>query len=493
MSHLKEKQRPYSFWIWHKAVEEDVEDINQYKLGGLCPIHLGDQLDNGTYTIVYKAGETPKATIWIAQDNKHDRLNNSSQHPYELVALKIHAAEMHAHCRELEIFKRLGEEADPREHKSLHAEHLPDAPTPAPLERHRPAVMRLIHTFNHDSVNGTHQVLVMPIVRPLRELEQYANESPENLLGIARQLSGAVAFLHSRGIVHGDLHSGNVGYLCDSFSMKELLFKLDEPLLHTTAMFQSVHWHTEYDCPCMDESFPLVAKNPELTAHVPKYLVSSEPWRKEAEEFPEFRESPRLCVFDFDGAFMLDCPPDELPPVSMVRACTPPEYIFPTHEIGRDDGHFTYWLNGPQRRYGDAKGVLGEVNEQADVWMLGCLLARFACSPRTFTISDMFGCPKVDELLQLDPDLPETWKECPDYARALEKIDGSLTQAHEKKWSDITSGICRPPDDGQQPLESQPIDQSQRRKVADAIKFALRFDPQKRPLASAVLQKLLES
>ena len=35
-------------------VEEGYDGIGNYVAGGFCPIHLGDRLDNSTYTIVHK-------------------------------------------------------------------------------------------------------------------------------------------------------------------------------------------------------------------------------------------------------------------------------------------------------------------------------------------------------------------------------------------------------------------------------------------------------
>ncbi|KAK6198454.1 hypothetical protein LQW54_010283 [Pestalotiopsis sp. IQ-011] len=75
-------------------------------------------------------------------------------------------------------------------------------------------VAQLLDSFVHEGPNGQHLCVVMELLGPT--LPQVAQISPECRLKahLVRHVSGqivkAVAYLHSCGVTHGDIHTGNI-------------------------------------------------------------------------------------------------------------------------------------------------------------------------------------------------------------------------------------------------------------------------------------------
>jgi hypothetical protein len=45
------------------------EPLSGYKYGGYHPVHLGDKLRGGRFTIIHKLGWGSYATVWLARDS----------------------------------------------------------------------------------------------------------------------------------------------------------------------------------------------------------------------------------------------------------------------------------------------------------------------------------------------------------------------------------------------------------------------------------------
>lgn len=145
---------------------DGAESLEKYCPAGFHPIMIGDVL-HGRYRIVDKLGFGGFSTVWLALD--------TCMHRY--IALKIGTA--NSSMQETNILRAL---ASPG-HDSI----------PTPLDE-----------FKLNGPNGTHQCYTMiPARCNLREVS-FSRLFP---LEITRALSGnlilAIAYMHSRGYVHG--------------------------------------------------------------------------------------------------------------------------------------------------------------------------------------------------------------------------------------------------------------------------------------------------
>lgn len=177
---------------------DEVENLEAYQPGGYYPVDIGDAVRDGRYEIVHKLGFGTYSTVWLAQDTRARRL----------VALKF-----------------LRADADP-------ARYTAESRILRLLRSH-PCVLELLDEFDVDSANGTHHCLVTEPLGPSVSDVRY--QSSENRLpssitrAVAAQCISGVAYLHSRGVVHGgttphilpvlynlstdielDLHIGNI-------------------------------------------------------------------------------------------------------------------------------------------------------------------------------------------------------------------------------------------------------------------------------------------
>ncbi|RAL08078.1 kinase domain-containing protein [Aspergillus homomorphus CBS 101889] len=177
---------------------EGYERVGYYVPGGYHLVSL----------VVDKLRFGRNATTWLAEDTRK----------HCLVALKISTAESAHRTRELELLMRL------RETKSSHMGS--------------GLVQILQDAFIISCPNGTHQCLVSSFERISLN---GVNELPFHRLlplpaarAIAAQLVLGLHFIHSEGIVHGDLHAGNILLQLppdmQNISLKQLRRQKGEPM-----------------------------------------------------------------------------------------------------------------------------------------------------------------------------------------------------------------------------------------------------------------------
>jgi serine/threonine-protein kinase SRPK3 len=159
---------------------EDVEKIERYRPGGFHPIAIGDHLHD-RYLVVHKLGFGAYSTTWLARD----------QTARKYVAIKIAVAA-----------------GESRESKILHQLDLADMANEAHPGK---AIINLIlDEFILNGPNGKHRCFVTVPARMSLAVAKDASCIRLFQLSVARaiaaQLIQAVAFLHSRGIVHAGGH-----------------------------------------------------------------------------------------------------------------------------------------------------------------------------------------------------------------------------------------------------------------------------------------------
>ncbi|KZT03713.1 kinase-like protein [Laetiporus sulphureus 93-53] len=264
--------------------DDNVEDIRRYTAGGFHPIRLGDvlspPLSNSDlsparqYRILHKLGHGAFATVWLAE-----ALHAPSQ---RYVALKICAAEADSR-HELDTYNRI----------------------PAGDEMQN--VLRLRYSFSLQGPNGVHTVLVHDVLGNLLDAVN-APGGRKHARMLCRQIACGLTALHRHGIVHGDLHSGNVGIAL--------------PTLDEHSPYSILDYFGEPECTIVLPTAPQA--NPEA---LPPYLVAPILVIDFlASKDPAFADTP-LCavIMDLGNAIAVD---EETRPSCTAAAVCAPELMF---------------------------------------------------------------------------------------------------------------------------------------------------------------------
>lgn len=171
--------RPYfSTASLHSSIEyrwiDGVERLQLYEPGGYHPVVINDLL-HSRYRIVDKLGFGGYSTIWLARD----KLDN------HYVAVKIGISRSSLPRRELEALKALNGSGPSSQ---------------------AAAVPTILDAFDIRGPNGTHPCYaVAPTQGDLKEAS-FGHLFPVQVArALAAKLATAVAFVHSRGFVHGGL------------------------------------------------------------------------------------------------------------------------------------------------------------------------------------------------------------------------------------------------------------------------------------------------
>lgn len=157
--------------------EDDVEDLEQYRIGGYHPTLIDDSFQGGRYTVVHKLGYGGYSTIWLARDHQ--------QHRY--VSLKIKVGETSSSSNENKIMRLLGGR-DAKEEGRRFVPKLPDE-------------------FSVTGPNGNHSCLVgEPAglnISASKEMSTNWKFPVESARSIAAQLAMGLLYIHNHGICHG--------------------------------------------------------------------------------------------------------------------------------------------------------------------------------------------------------------------------------------------------------------------------------------------------
>jgi serine/threonine-protein kinase SRPK3 len=166
----------------------DEEDSEDYCKGGYHPVQVGEEYNNGKYTVVRKLGWGHFSTVWLSRDN------DTGKH----VALKVVRSAAHYTETALDEIKLLNKVVQ------ANMDH--------PGRKH---VVSLLDSFNHKGPHGMHVCMVFEVLG-------------ENLLGlikrwnhrgipmplvkqITKQVLLGLDYLHREcGIIHTDLKPENV-------------------------------------------------------------------------------------------------------------------------------------------------------------------------------------------------------------------------------------------------------------------------------------------
>ncbi|KAI0530352.1 kinase-like domain-containing protein [Xylaria digitata] len=167
------------------AEQWGLEEISRYNKGGFHPIHLGDALD-GRFEVIHKLGSGGFATVWLCRDRQLE----------EWRAVKVMTADHSPDSAEARTFEFL------KQNSSL--EELEQNHIAAPLE-----------SFWIEGANGKHLCLVMeiygyPVSEWRLDLDNVESSTKKQSADICGQITQALAFLHNKGICHGDFRPSNI-------------------------------------------------------------------------------------------------------------------------------------------------------------------------------------------------------------------------------------------------------------------------------------------
>lgn len=170
---------------------DGVERVELYEPGGYHPVVIDELLQN-RYRIVDKLGFGGYSTIWLARDETDKRY----------VAVKVGISSPLLPRRELEILKALDSSRS----------SLQDAYPPTDAER-ASAVPTILDSFDVRSPNGTHPCYTLTPAQGNLKKASFSRLFPIQVArALAAKLATAVAFVHSRGFVHGGLSYHMLNY-----------------------------------------------------------------------------------------------------------------------------------------------------------------------------------------------------------------------------------------------------------------------------------------
>ncbi|KAF2278687.1 kinase-like protein [Westerdykella ornata] len=239
---------------------DGVERLELYEPGGYHPVMVDDYLHN-RYRIVDKLGFGGYSTVWLARDETLKRY----------VAVKVGISSSPIPRREIDTLQAL-------QGSKLRSQ--------AGLDENACAIFpRILDSFHVCGPNGTHTCYTLTPAQGNLKEASFSRLFPKGVArALAAKLAIAVAFVHSRGFVHGDLHLGNLlvklPSTFDDLSIPQFREKFGEP-----------------------ETVPIARVDDKpLTPNVPAQAVIPLYLGKKAQEFT-LADAHGLILNDFGEAF----------------------------------------------------------------------------------------------------------------------------------------------------------------------------------------------
>jgi serine/threonine-protein kinase SRPK3 len=173
---------------------DEVEDIENYRPGGLHPVTIGSVLNQGRYRLVHKLGDGGwQSTVWLARDLLSRNSVNSIK---PLVCVKILQASDESTTSKI-----------PKEMKVTQALH--ELAVNRGCDHVRSQLLFIHSSFREVGPNGTHTCLVSSVGGPNLQwtywqgLGRYRSDLARK---ICRQVAETLQLIHNSGYVHGGKH-----------------------------------------------------------------------------------------------------------------------------------------------------------------------------------------------------------------------------------------------------------------------------------------------
>ncbi|VDB86858.1 unnamed protein product [Peniophora sp. CBMAI 1063] len=373
-----------------------------YYPGGLHPVTMGTIISSAKtrYHVVHKLGHGGYATVWLVQD-----LSSSTW-----LALRIRMARCDGAGEDEVLHSIRSKPGSP---------HLPD----------------ILDVFTIDGPNGRHTAIVTDVIAPLGSTLAYVPEERMGSKSIVRGIVEAVAHLHGAGIIHGDLHVGNIGLAMD---LRKAKVKPIAPLR----------------CPVRSEARVtlLIAETPRALAqssHFPPYIVQATDLGPHYEDFRDETDTHVVKVFDFGNAHLTERP---RPTGGFLKSIAPPEWEIVQSLERRPEVFFTM---------------------ASDVWALGLLMFGVMSGGNHHLLPGHSS--QLLEMAQLAGSIPSSWNSYP-AAKTLNSHDVSARSADDL-WQRHRTALC----------ESGLIDEDAGALIA-LLRRIMVLEPSARPSAAQILR-----
>ncbi|PPR02635.1 hypothetical protein CVT26_012137 [Gymnopilus dilepis] len=323
------------------------ESPSRYVPGGFHPVHLGD-IFRERYHVIHRLGSGGYGTTWLVRDEVRKRF----------ACLKVCAA--HSSSSEIAILRHLRD--------SMQRE---DA-------RGSDSIMQLWDDFEVEGPNGHHHCIVTELLGPsLSSLSHdYTFRVPLDVGKLlARDVASGIAFLHSCGVIHGDLTLNNILLKIpgvDLLTQEDIIRYFGRPV-------------------CLPikrtDGQPL---SPEDVAHLPSYQVAIDPGDRQELLDLCLETTPSLAIIDFGQSLKwfgepiscsLGIPPSYAPPEILLQ---------------------------------DALLPKGEVTPGVDIWALATVIHKILSGSAPVFCSDHSADKDLvlQEIVSQLGQLPQRWWTC---------------------------------------------------------------------------------
>lgn len=167
----------------------NAEDYGQYKLDGYHPVYIGENYNNGRFTVVQKLGWGHFSTVWLLKEKSTG----------EFFALKIQKSKSNyfeAAMDELELLSVLNKESNIEVWNGYVKEYNEKIFKKKEVPLGETYVIKLIDSFVHIGMHGKHPCSVLELMGPnLLDLIQYFESSGKLMdLGLVKHITKQVIF-----------------------------------------------------------------------------------------------------------------------------------------------------------------------------------------------------------------------------------------------------------------------------------------------------------
>lgn len=263
------------------------EEIQDYRPGGLHPIHLEDLLgDEGRYRIVHKLGNGGFGTVWLCRDTTENKWR----------ALKILRAEDSTEdCADFRICNMSAKMSS--EDRDIYVSHIA-----FPVDH-----------FWLVGPNGRHLCVVMPLLgRNITGAGKKYEYREGPLKSICRQIVSAMAILHKNGVCHGDFRPHNICYMVEGLedaSEDDILVAYSRPRLLCIVDDDQYEW--EDDSSANDHGDGETLSGQDSQCHNQQDLSESDDKHESQDDVEEQQsETPQSQDIQQDGVSVSDDAPE---------------------------------------------------------------------------------------------------------------------------------------------------------------------------------------